>query len=192
MIIALNGTITKNYSSFALTSPPTVLVMWPYSQAMTKHPCPPFTLVCVAATFYSWPRIPLLSFIRLRLVTAGHVVTRNDFTPTLASVSRVIGQSTNAAICVLVNALLGQLTVKFILSYEGKNPAILRLQMRLMCWDMDIEHRNDIHLADADYFSQLGSDLCYNPLLCDYIECIDAIKWYHPSPSALPSQKCSS
>ena len=66
--------------------------------------------------------------------------------------------------------------IKFILSYEGKNPAILRLQMRLMCWDMDIEHRNDIHLADADYFSQLGSDLCYNPLLCDYIERIDAIK----------------
>jgi hypothetical protein len=30
--------------------------------------------------------------------------------------------------------------IKFILSYKGGNPAILRLQMRLMCWDMDIVH----------------------------------------------------
>jgi hypothetical protein len=60
--------------------------------------------------------------------------------------------------------------IKFILSYDGKNPAILRLQMRFMCWDMDIEHRNDIHLTDADYFSRLGSDLCYDPLLRDYIQ----------------------
>ena len=76
--------------------------------------------------------------------------------------------------------------IKFILSYDGKNPAILRLQMRFMCWDVDIEHRNDIHLTDADYFSHLGSDLCYNPLLRDYIQRIDAIKQDHPSPSALP------
>ena len=33
--------------------------------------------------------------------------------------------------------------IKFILSYEGGNPAILRLQMRLMCWDVDIVHRPD-------------------------------------------------
>ncbi len=29
---------------------------------------------------------------------------------------------------------------KFMLSYDGTNPAILRLQMRLMCWDVDIVH----------------------------------------------------
>jgi hypothetical protein len=58
--------------------------------------------------------------------------------------------------------------------------------MRFMCWDVDIEHCNDIHLTDADYFSRLGSDLCYDPLLCDYIQRIDAIKQDHPSPSALP------
>ena len=28
--------------------------------------------------------------------------------------------------------------IKFILSYEGGNSAILRLQMRLMCWDVDM------------------------------------------------------
>jgi hypothetical protein len=41
--------------------------------------------------------------------------------------------------------------MKFLLSYEGSNPAILRLQMRLMCWDMDIVHRPDSELVDADY-----------------------------------------
>ena len=30
--------------------------------------------------------------------------------------------------------------IKFILSYKGGNSAILRLQMRLMCWDVDIVH----------------------------------------------------
>jgi hypothetical protein len=29
---------------------------------------------------------------------------------------------------------------KFVLSYDGANPAILRLQMRLMCWDVNIVH----------------------------------------------------
>ena len=77
-------------------------------------------------------------------------------------------------------------TIKFILSYDGRNPAILRLQMRFMCWDMDIKHRNDIHLADADYFSWLGSDLCYDRLLRNYIERIHALKRDHPCPSTLP------
>jgi hypothetical protein len=30
--------------------------------------------------------------------------------------------------------------IKFILSYDDANPAILRLQMHLMCWDVDIVH----------------------------------------------------
>jgi hypothetical protein len=41
--------------------------------------------------------------------------------------------------------------IKFILFYDGANPAILRLQMRLMCWDVDIVHQNDHYNADADY-----------------------------------------
>jgi hypothetical protein len=41
--------------------------------------------------------------------------------------------------------------IKFLLSYEGGNPAILRLQMCLMCWDVDIIHRPDSQLVDADY-----------------------------------------
>ena len=30
----------------------------------------------------------------------------------------------------------------FILMYDGNNLSVLRLQIRLMCWDMDINHRN--------------------------------------------------
>ena len=45
--------------------------------------------------------------------------------------------------------------------------------MRFMCWDMDIEHRNDHWLTDADYFSRLGADLCFDPLLKNYIQRTD-------------------
>jgi hypothetical protein len=54
--------------------------------------------------------------------------------------------------------------IKFILSYEGGNPAILRLQMRLMWWDVDIVHRPDTELVDANYWSRLGVDIEFNPL----------------------------
>jgi hypothetical protein len=47
------------------------------------------------------------------------------------------------------------------------------LQMRFMCWDMDIKHRNDHWLPNANYFSHLGADLCFDPLLKDYIQHTD-------------------
>ncbi len=37
--------------------------------------------------------------------------------------------------------------IKFIFSYDGANPAILHLQMRLMCWDADIVHQNDHYIV---------------------------------------------
>ena len=37
--------------------------------------------------------------------------------------------------------------IKLILLYKGGNPAILRLQMRLMCWEVDIVHRPEIGRA---------------------------------------------
>jgi hypothetical protein len=52
--------------------------------------------------------------------------------------------------------------VKFIMSY-GANQAILCLQMHLMGWDVDIIHRINDYLADANYWSRLNADLCYNP-----------------------------
>jgi hypothetical protein len=55
-------------------------------------------------------------------------------------------------------------TVKFFLSYDGGNPAILWLQMCLMCWDIDIVHRPDLHLVDANYYSQLGIKVNFDSL----------------------------
>ena len=41
--------------------------------------------------------------------------------------------------------------LKFILSYDGTNLEIMRLQMCLMCWKMAIVHRNNNFLIDDDY-----------------------------------------
>jgi hypothetical protein len=59
--------------------------------------------------------------------------------------------------------------IKFILSYEGGNSVILRLQMCLMCWDVDIVHCLDTELVDANYWLRLGVDLDFNPLLHGYL-----------------------
>jgi hypothetical protein len=76
--------------------------------------------------------------------------------------------------------------LKFILSYDSRKPAILRLQMQFMCRDMIIEHHNNICLTVANYFSWLGADLCFDPLLKDYIQDIDAIWHCSPMPTKLP------
>jgi hypothetical protein len=60
--------------------------------------------------------------------------------------------------------------LKFISSYDSWNTSILRLQMQFMCWDMIIKHCNDACLTNADYFSQLGANLCSDSLLKDYVQ----------------------
>ena len=76
--------------------------------------------------------------------------------------------------------------IRFILSYDGNNPAILRLQMRLMCWDVDIVHRNDIHLTDADYWSRLGADICFDPQFKGYLDFNRSLRAEFPAPTDLP------
>ncbi len=76
--------------------------------------------------------------------------------------------------------------IKFILSYEGGNSALLRLQMRLMCWDGDIVHCLDTELVDADYWSRLGIDLDFDPLLCGYLAYALARCQSNPPPTDLP------
>jgi hypothetical protein len=76
--------------------------------------------------------------------------------------------------------------IKFILSYEGGNHAILRLQMRLMCWDVDIVHRSDHKLIDADYWSRLGVDLYFDPLFRKYLDLTNNMRKPKPSPTDLP------
>jgi hypothetical protein len=61
-----------------------------------------------------------------------------------------------------------------------------RLQMRLMCWDVDIVHRNDIHLTDADYWSRLGADICYDPLFKSYLDFDRGLCEMFPAPVELP------
>ncbi len=60
--------------------------------------------------------------------------------------------------------------IRFILSYDGNNPAILSLQMRLMCWDVDIVHQNDSHLTNANYWSWLGANFYFDPLFKSYLD----------------------
>jgi hypothetical protein len=76
----------------------------------------------------------------------------------------------------------------FILLYDGNNPAVLWLQMRLMCWDVDIVHRNDIHLMDADYWSRLGADICYDydPLFKSYLDFDQGLRKKFPAPIKFP------
>ena len=76
--------------------------------------------------------------------------------------------------------------IKFILTYDGSNPAILRLQMRLMCWNMEIVHRADLYNQDADYWSRIGEDLCFDPLMRKYLELTQSIRRINPPSSTMP------
>ena len=76
--------------------------------------------------------------------------------------------------------------VKFILSYDGGNPAILHLQMHLMCWEVDIIHRPDNKLIDAVYWSCLGMDVEFDPLFRDYLWYVQDLRTSHPAPTNLP------
>ena len=76
--------------------------------------------------------------------------------------------------------------IKFILSCEGGNPASLRLQMCLMCWDVDIVHRPDTELVDADYWSRLSVDLTFDPLYRKYLHLTHHFRSSKPAPTDLP------
>ncbi len=60
--------------------------------------------------------------------------------------------------------------IKWIMSYEGTNAPVNRLQMELMCWWFTVTHRPNRMLIDADYFSRLRKSLHYDPLLIQYME----------------------
>jgi hypothetical protein len=76
--------------------------------------------------------------------------------------------------------------IKFIFSYDGANHAILRLQMRLMGWDVNIIHRNDHCITDADYWSPLGADLCFDPLFKTYLDIMRMLRIKNPPPTLFP------
>ena len=55
------------------------------------------------------------------------------------------------------------------MSYNGPNPVILRLKMRLMLWSMDLHHRVAKFLFSPDYFSCLGADLYFDKMIRLYL-----------------------
>ncbi len=58
--------------------------------------------------------------------------------------------------------------------------------MRHMCWDMDIVHRHDIHLTNADYWSRLGADICFDPHFKEYLDFSQSLRSWYPAPVNLP------
>ena len=76
--------------------------------------------------------------------------------------------------------------VKFILSYDCANQAILRLQMRLMGWDMDIVHHRNEHLVGTNNWSRLDADLCYDPLFHHYLHLFEDLRCNHSASTDIP------
>ena len=76
--------------------------------------------------------------------------------------------------------------IKFILSYDGANHVILRLQMRLMWCDVNIVHQNDHYIISADYWSCLGTDLCFDPLFKPYLDLMRTLHIENPPPTLFP------
>ncbi len=74
----------------------------------------------------------------------------------------------------------------FLLLYDSGNQAVQHLQMRIMGWDVDILHWAIDYLANANYWSRLDSDLCYDPTFKDYIWLVSTLRSQSTSPSDLP------
>ena len=58
--------------------------------------------------------------------------------------------------------------------------------MRLMCWDVDIVHRPDTELVDADYWSPLGIDLNFDPLYRKYLQLTHHMRKSKLAPTDIP------
>jgi hypothetical protein len=58
--------------------------------------------------------------------------------------------------------------------------------MHLMGWDINIIHRNDHYIADVDYWSRLGTDLCFNPLFKTYLDITRMLRIENPPPTSFP------
>ena len=61
-----------------------------------------------------------------------------------------------------------QYALVFLLTYDGDNAPVRRLQMRIMNYFVDIVHRNARFLAPADYGSRHGGDMWWDPLIASH------------------------
>ena len=69
------------------------------------------------------------------------------------------------------------------MTYEGNNAVVLRIQMRLMLWSMDIVHRTRDFNADSDYMSKLAADTQFDPLLSKYLTYAAELRSKYPAPN---------
>jgi hypothetical protein len=58
--------------------------------------------------------------------------------------------------------------------------------MPLMCWDVNIIHRPDSKLIDANYWSHLGANLNFDPLFHKYLQLTHHLRKSKPAPMDLP------
>ena len=78
-------------------------------------------------------------------------------------------------------ALTDCYALRFILSYDGTNPVLLRQQMRFQLWAMDLYHRSGFLMVLPDYFSRTGTNLCFDELTWLYLDrTINLCKNYPP------------
>jgi hypothetical protein len=69
---------------------------------------------------------------------------------------------------------------------EGANHTVLCLQMDLMCWNVDIDHQNDRYITDVDYWLQLGTKLCFDPLFKAYLDLTRTLCLKNLLPTSFP------
>ena len=121
-------------------------------------------------------------FIQYTSALAKLVATNLGCTLTLVKVSRETLVLTSIGSISLLNGFLGYrlLRCQIYLVYEGSNPAIIRLQMRLMCWDDNIVYQPDTELVDSDYWSRIGVDFEYDPLYAQYLQQTRQLRKLHP------------
>ncbi len=55
-----------------------------------------------------------------------------------------------------------------------------------MCWDVDIIHRPDLQLVNADYWSCLGADINFDPLFRNYLDYTAKLRKSNPAPTDFP------
>jgi hypothetical protein len=95
----------------------------------------------------------------------------------------------NVAICCSGIMLFGSQTVTlldFFSHTTGSNWTVKHLEIHIMGLDFDIIHWANNYLVNADYWSRLNSDLCYDPTFKDYIQLFSTLQSQSTSPSDLP------
>ncbi|KAL3782340.1 hypothetical protein HJC23_012747 [Cyclotella cryptica] len=82
----------------------------------------------------------------------------------------------------LFTAIKDCYSLKFVLTYKGNNSVILRVQMRLQLWAMDIVHCKCDFNVDSDYMSKLAHSTTFDPLLSRYLQSAAELRSKYPPP----------